>query len=315
MAQVVLISKDQLPTEPDYNGSDDNVDSSSEPHSSCSKCSGGGGDSEPKPELKHVYLTNTDKRILYSLTKEAEVILVVESENMSGLDVKIDLAEVGCFRYNDEDITADKVLKLTVSADVEEIPLVSLASKGRPPREEEFSDIAKLNRCYFLQGGEEVDEIGGGAEVSFIVESQGMIGEEVTIDFSEESQKFESLTDGKTITDDKLTFVIQSDVEQIELRALHVESEGDPKPEFLEAYFVDQSERPLKEAIIGQIVTLVIRTRNMIGETLTINFNNSQQDYKNLATDTVLVDDTLEIEVASDNQYVELEILPQAATT
>ncbi len=117
MANAQLINRSDLSKEPDYNCTDDAV-------SPVQACALNEEEKEPKQKIVKAYFTNLEGEPLEKITKEKEIYLVIETENMSGEEVIINLpAHYGDFKYEGELITEDKVLKLSVGGSTEKIKL------------------------------------------------------------------------------------------------------------------------------------------------------------------------------------------------
>lgn len=128
MPNAQLINRSDLSKEPKYNTPDDAI-------SPVKKCAFSNEEKNPKQKIVKAYFTNLDGEKLEKITKEKEIYLVVETENMSGEEVIINLPEhYGDFKYEGEEFTKDKVLQLNVSGDTEKIKLETIARRKEIPQ-------------------------------------------------------------------------------------------------------------------------------------------------------------------------------------
>lgn len=132
MAQVTLINRSDVPNEPAYNVSDEAVD---EPVQSCPLANEEKEEEEePVQKITQSYFTNLDGERIEEITTEEEVYFVLESENMEGEEAIIDLpGHIGDFKYGDEIITDDKLLKISISNAVEKIKLEVILNSNAVP--------------------------------------------------------------------------------------------------------------------------------------------------------------------------------------
>lgn len=117
MGKVQLINKKDLKKEPKFNTTEDDL-------SGVKACPLKEDDTEPVQKINKAYFTNPEGEEIETITKETEVYLVIEMENMSGEDITIELPDhKGDFQYEGQKITRDKILKVSVSSDTERIKL------------------------------------------------------------------------------------------------------------------------------------------------------------------------------------------------
>ena len=128
MAKAQLINKSEIPKEPKYNTSDEEL-------SPVQACALKDEEKDPVQKITKSYFTDVDGNPLEKITKEKEVMLVVESENMGGEEIIIDLSDhYGDFKYEGELLTASKALKISVGGDSEKIKLEHvIRRKTKPP--------------------------------------------------------------------------------------------------------------------------------------------------------------------------------------
>ncbi len=121
MSKAQLINKNELPQEPSYTAADEVVS----PVNACPL--NDDEKKEPKQEITGFYFTDINGNPLEKIAKEEEVMLVIESENMSGEEVVINLpADNVGFKYKGEEVTEDKVLKLSIGSNTEKIKLETI---------------------------------------------------------------------------------------------------------------------------------------------------------------------------------------------
>ncbi len=129
MANAQLINRSEIPNEPAYNAPDEAL-------SPANSCPLNEEEKEPIQKIVRAYFTNLEGEELEKITKEKEIYLVVETENMGSEELIIPFPEHdGDFKYEDEIITLAKVLKLKVSGAVEKIKLATVAKKTEIPPE------------------------------------------------------------------------------------------------------------------------------------------------------------------------------------
>jgi len=125
MPNAQLINRSDLPKEPDYNCTEEAV-------SPVQACALNDEEKEPKQKIVKAYFTNLEGELLEKITKEKEIYLVIETENMGGEKVIINLPEhYGDFKYEGQLITEDKVLKLSVGGNTEKIKLEVVPKKRK----------------------------------------------------------------------------------------------------------------------------------------------------------------------------------------
>lgn len=221
MAEAVLLAKEALPSNPEYNGSDSPVGSSGA-HSSCSMCNTGSeGEEEEKAKITELYFSNMENQKLEKITKEKEVYLVIVSENMSGEEVIVDLPNKDSFKFEGETIAEEQLLKVSIGQDIEKVKLETVANRGdySPPTRVCLYDPNICDVYYLNEEGIRIEETANNTSISLIVESQN-IGEEITVAFAGDNNNFEYK--GETVPN-KLTFTPETDVHRIELKVLKQE--------------------------------------------------------------------------------------------
>jgi len=123
MSKAQLINRSDLPKDPKYNTSDEEL-------SPVKACALKDEEKDPVQKITKSYFTDVNDNPLEKITKEKEVMLVVESENMSGEEIVINLpAHYGDFKYDGKVITEDEVLKVSVGGDTEKIKLETIARR------------------------------------------------------------------------------------------------------------------------------------------------------------------------------------------
>ncbi len=125
MSKAQLINKSDLNKEPNYNTSDEEL-------SPVKACALKDEEKYPVQKITKSYFTDVNGNPIEKITKEKEVMLVVESENMSGEEIVINLPDhYGDFKYEGEEITENKVLKMNVGGDSEKIKLEVIPRKRK----------------------------------------------------------------------------------------------------------------------------------------------------------------------------------------
>ncbi len=82
----------------------------------------------------------------------------------------------------------------------------------------------QIKECYFVDESDvETHKVKEGEYVYFIIESSGMIGEEVKINFDDNTKDFEY--NGKKLENDNLKITLQSNITRLKLKVIEQESE------------------------------------------------------------------------------------------
>ena len=90
-------------------------------------------------------------------------------------------------------------------------------------------------------------------------------------------------------------------------------TETSKNPKILDYYITDKMNNRIEKAEIGDTIFLNIKTKDMIGEAMTIRLDDQTVDFKYQGN--VLVNDTLsDIEVKADMEKIELEVVSQEKT-
>ena len=83
------------------------------------------------------------------------------------------------------------------------------------------------------------------------------------------------------------------------------------KPKLVDSYLTDTYNNCIEEAKVGDTIFLNIKTKDMIGELMTVKLNNQTVDFK--YNGKVLKDDTLkDFQITGNNQKIELDVIRQA---
>jgi hypothetical protein len=152
MADPKFISKNDLDQEPDYSGSDSDVDSGTK---SCPL-----KQEVKEKRLVEVFFKNANGARLTEITDEEEVELHIESENMSGEEVLIDLPEqFANFALMGEEWEEDQVLLVPISGDSESVTLevnpTRLDIEDGDPIPATLPEVATIVSIDFLNGSED----------------------------------------------------------------------------------------------------------------------------------------------------------------
>ncbi|WP_394750692.1 type VI secretion system tube protein TssD [Spongiimicrobium salis] len=92
--------------------------------------------------------------------------------------------------------------------------------------------------------------------------------------------------------------------------ALEPEMESEKSPRIVDYYITDNMNNRIEKAEIGETIFLNIKTKDMIGEDMTISLNDQTVDFKYQGE--LLADDTLRnIQVKKDMEKIELEVVAQ----
>jgi len=214
-ADVMLVYKDQLITEPIYNGGQRHVGAVVEPFLLFHKNNLAVReiDDTTKPEIVKAFYTNKDGQRLESISKDVEVVLVIETRNMIGEEVIVNLTNDVQFEYNKQLITDNQALRLKIKNDVERIYLSVVPQK---PIYETSVRVGKYEEkilaTYFEnEDGESIQHSGWGNRVYMVVESKNMIGKEISIAFKEEGECFKH----PQLLDNLLKITIKENVQKI----------------------------------------------------------------------------------------------------
>ncbi len=132
MSKVQLINRSDLRKEPKYN-------TTNEALSPVQVCVLKDDEKDPIQKITKSYFTDVNGNPIEKITKEKEILLVIESENMSGEEIVVNLPDhYGDFKYEGEEITENKVLKMNVGGDSEKIKLEIIP---RRRKRHEFSRV------------------------------------------------------------------------------------------------------------------------------------------------------------------------------
>jgi len=217
-SQVRLVLRTEIPKEPTYNGGTKRIGAFAEPFVSLDKAKNQVGIEQEAilGKFVKVFYTNTAGQIIEYFGKETEVFLVIQTRNMIGEEVIIDLEEEAQFEYKGAQIEEDKILKMKILNEVERIPLRILPQKEfyqfhhRIGRYEQ-----KILQAYFTDiDGEKIETAAWDNTIYLNIETQNMIGKEVSIDLGEQSTCFKH----PKIQGKLLKTVIQADLQQIQLK-------------------------------------------------------------------------------------------------
>ena len=200
------------------------------------------------------------------------------------------------------------------------------------PMEEVVVDRPKIYDTYFEDmDGNRIKELTIGQEVYLVVASENCSGKTVNINLSDRDHDF--IHNDELLEDDFLKDItLSGDIhkEKLLIVADHSDTtEGDePSPETspengtnpnagsdkkLTDYFLtDESDKKVEEYEVGDIITLNIKTKNRIGDKLTIHLEDKTHDFK--YNGEVLKDDKLsDFVITKDEEKIELEVIVQSS--
>jgi len=129
MPNAQLINRSDIPKEPEYNCSDEKL-------SAAQVCPQAEENENDKPQPKIIqtfYADIVNERPIKKISNQKEIYLIVETENMNGKDVIIDIPKKRnyIFKFNGEDITPNKVLKLSINNNTEKVKLEVFPSRKK----------------------------------------------------------------------------------------------------------------------------------------------------------------------------------------
>ncbi len=128
MANAKLIHKNDLEKEPEYSGSENDCESGTQ---ACPNKK-----EEPDQKILAVTMKNKDGQAIDKIDKDEEIELVVETQEMAGEELVINLAPLGGnLSFQGEPVSKDHVLTLQIGGNEEKIKL-----KVTPKRLEGYDD-------------------------------------------------------------------------------------------------------------------------------------------------------------------------------
>jgi hypothetical protein len=190
----------------------------------------------------------------------------------------------------------------------------------------------KIYDTYFEDmDGNRIKELAVGMEVHLVVASENVTGKTVNINLSDKDHDF--VYNGEILEDDILADItISGDIhkEKLLIVADHTDdTEGnEPNPDqdgtttpttgpvgdkkLTEYYLTDESGAKVEEYEVGDMITLNIKTKNRIGDKLTIHLEDKTHDFKYKGE--VLPDDKLtDFVISKDYEKIELEVIVQSS--
>ena len=228
MAEPILVLKSALETEPKYTGTENAVGSGAQ------SCPFKETEEKPPQKILDVYFASPERTRIEEIANEDKIDLIIETENMEGEDLIIDLPEnLGDFKFKNEEITEDKVILLEVGSSEEKLRLEVVAKKidieDDPPSAETNAKNGQIGPKEVLDACFAEKEIEGknvtfkrvdiailGQEIYLVVKTKGLQGQ--TIKIKVRQAKESVLGDlGKPISveqDDKDVTLIKSTVGQ-----------------------------------------------------------------------------------------------------
>ncbi|MDG1333812.1 MAG: type VI secretion system tube protein TssD [Crocinitomicaceae bacterium] len=200
------------------------------------------------------------------------------------------------------------------------------------PSQEVVVDRPKIYDTYFEDmDGNRIKELTIGTEVYLVVASENVSGKTVDINLSDKDHDF--IHEGELLEDDILKDItISGDThkEKLLIVADHSDTtEGDqsspqtgpegqapvtpgPEKKVTDYYLTDESGEKVEEYEVGDIITLNIKTKNRVGDKLTIHLEDKTHDFKYKGE--ILEDDKLsDFEITKDEEQIELEVVVQSA--
>jgi len=88
------------------------------------------------------------------------------------------------------------------------------------------------------------------------------------------------------------------------------EEKEEKEPTIQETYFQDSSGNKIQEVVVGSKVTLIVKTKDMVGETLDIDLSDNSKDFK--YNGQAIENDMIKgIPVKGDTVKIDLEVQPQ----
>lgn len=190
----------------------------------------------------------------------------------------------------------------------------------------------KIYDTYFEDmDGNRIKELIIGTEVYLVIASENCSGKAVNINLSDKDHDF--IHNDEILEDDILKDItLSGDLhkELLQVVADHSDTtEGDepapgstdtnagpvtpgPEKKLTDYFLTDESGKKVEEYEVGDLITLNIKTKNRIGDTLTIHLEDKTHDFK--FNGEVLKDDKLsDFTVTKDEEKIELEVIVQSS--
>lgn len=199
------------------------------------------------------------------------------------------------------------------------------------PMEEVTEELPKIYDLYFEDlDGNRIKELIVGAEVYIVVASENCSGKVVNINLSDKDHDFlyeDEILEGDILKD--ITLNGDTHKEKLRVVADHSDtndgseagSEGSPQSEtpsspaldktLTDYYLTDKDGKKVEEYEVGDMITLNIKTKNRIGDTLTIHLEDQTHDFK--YNGEVIKEKLTGITISKDEEKIELEVIVQAS--
>jgi len=189
----------------------------------------------------------------------------------------------------------------------------------------------KIYDTYFENmDGERIKELQVGMDVYLVIASENVTGKAVNINLSDKDHDF--IYNDELLEDDIIKdLTINGDIHKLKLKVVADHSDttegdepspdtqngptaGGPAPDkvLTEYFLTDENGKRVEEYEVGDTIILNIKTKNRIGDKLTIHLEDKTHDFK--YNGEVLKDDKLtDFTITKDEEKIELEVIVQTA--
>ncbi len=181
-------------------------------------------------KITDIYFEDMEGYRVRKLPVGSEVYLVIESENITGRKVNVNLGDKNNDFIHNGDLLEDDILRdLVISGDVhkEKLKIVAEHLAEETPVNPNTSNQSTANTGekklveYFMTdtSGKRVDKFEVGDTVILNIKTENRIGDKITIHLDDKTHDFRY--QGEVLPDDKLSdYTIQKDLEKIELEVI-----------------------------------------------------------------------------------------------
>ncbi len=171
--------------------------------------------------------------------------------------------------------------------------------------EEENSEEEKECEIYITDlEGTRINDYKIGKEIILVFETKNRQGEEYEVNFNDHTADFKVVATGEVLQNDTIKHTIQTDKDEIKLEV----KEQDEDNSYID-FYLEKDGKKIEEYKIGDIIILVIKTKNKRNTEFTINLNDQTADFE--YNGNRLKDDTLNYKINSDLEKIELKVIKQ----
>lgn len=161
-----------------------------------------------EPGLKRIYFEDENEEVIETLIIDKNVYLVVESVNMIGktIDINLPTDEIH-YEYNGEPIDENTFKGFSISNDIDKVPLKIITKKETEP--------IFLESYFVDEDGNPIIDMVEGDTVTLVVVTQNMIGEKLEININD--NEYDYKYNNNTLENDLLELDITEDEQNVQL--------------------------------------------------------------------------------------------------